>query len=312
MERACYVKCVGRRVGVVRAKISFFIYLGFFFFQIHYHNPYKYALLLTIMTISPESLPLQTLIKRDGRVVSFDAVKITDAIFNAAQAVGGKDRALAEQLAQKVLMHLQEEFKGRGKIPTVEHVQDCVEKVLIEEGHAKTAKAFILFRYKKGEERQRRALILGQKNSSDNLNFSNEALKILERRYLLKDELGQLIETPRGMVERVAKSIAKADGLYGVREENVLKTEKDFYEMLSSLRFLPNSPTLMNAGTKTQQLSSCFVLPIEDTMEGIFGTLKSAAIIHQRGSGTGFSFSRLRPKNDPVGQNISVAAGPVS
>ena len=155
----------------------------------------------------------QLVIKRDGRTVSFSIDKITDAIFNAAQAVGGKDRALAEELAEKVLVMLQEEF--RGKTPTVEHVQDCVEKVLIEEGHAKTAKAFILFRYKKGEDRQRRALILGRKNVSDNLEFSNEALKILERRYLLKDELGQLIETPKAMVERVARSIAKADALYG-------------------------------------------------------------------------------------------------
>ena len=252
----------------------------------------------------------QLVIKRDGRTVSFSIDKITEAIFNAAQAVGGKDRFLAEELAEKVLVMLQEEFKS--KTPTVEHVQDCVEKVLIEEGHAKTAKAFILFRYKKGEDRQRRALILGRKNVSDNLEFSNEALKILERRYLLKDELGQLIETPKAMVERVARSIAKADALYGCGEEDILKKEEEFYEMLSSLRFLPNSPTLMNAGTKMQQLSSCFVLPVEDTMEGIFGTLKGAAIIHQRGSGTGFSFSRLRPKNDPVGQNMGVAAGPVA
>ncbi|MBI2662687.1 adenosylcobalamin-dependent ribonucleoside-diphosphate reductase [Candidatus Woesearchaeota archaeon] len=253
---------------------------------------------------------LKTITKRDGRTVEFDCSKIAQAIFKAAQSVGGKDEEMAKLLAQEVLQTMLKEYKH--KVPSVEDIQDIVEKTLIEKGHAKTAKAYILYRYKKGELRQQRALIMGQKNPSENLEFSNEALKILERRYLLKDQEGNLMETPKQMLQRVARNIAQADKLYHANEEQIRQTEKNFYEILSTLRFLPNSPTLMNAETPTQQLSSCFVLPIEDTMQSIFNTLKDAAIIHQHGSGTGFSFSRLRPKNDLVKQNLGVAAGPVS
>jgi len=249
----------------------------------------------------------KSITKRDGRVVEFNIDKIADAIFRAAESVGGKDKELASALAKEVLERLKKE---QIENPTVENIQDTVEKTLIENGHAKTAKAYILYRYRKGEERERQALILGQKHTSETLDFSDEALKILERRYLLKDSEGNLVETPKKMLERVAQNIAQADLLYG--KKDCTKTTEDFYTILSTLQFLPNSPTLMNAGTKTQQLSSCFVLPIEDTMEGIFGSLKDAAVIHQRGSGTGFAFSRLRPKGDNVKQNQGVAAGPVA
>ena len=244
-------------------------------------------------------MPIKTIIKRDGRIVDFDYRKIGEAIFKAALAVGGKDKERAMFLAKKVIQELEKENNNQ---PTVEQVQDKVEKVLIEEGHAKTAKAYILYRHKKNSERQQRALILGEKYSESKLNFSARALKVLERRYLRKDKDGNLIETPQEMLERVAKNVAQADPV----------VEKKFYEEMSNLRFLPNSPTLINAGTKTQQLSACFVLPIEDNMESIFTTLKSAAIIHQRGGGTGFSFSRLRPKADPVKEHMGVSAGPVT
>lgn len=248
--------------------------------------------------------------KRDGRIVDFDSSKITQAIFKAAQSVGGKDRELATALALEVALQLQE--KVGKEIPTVTQVQDLVEKTLIENGHVQTSKAYILSRYKKEEEHRRKALILGGNNTQENLAFSNEALAILGRRYLRKDELGNLIETPQSMLQRVARNVASADLSYGTSAPEVEKTEQKFYEIMADLRFLPNSPTLMNAESKSQQLSSCFVLPVEDTMEGIFGTLRDAAIIHQRGSGTGFSFSRLRPKGDTVGQHRGVASGAVS
>jgi len=252
---------------------------------------------------------IKSIIKRDGRIVDFDLKKIDDAIFQAAESVGGKDRNLAHNLALKVLDSLQKKFKDK---PTVDNVQDLVEKTLIEEGHAKTAKAYILYRHQKDQERERRALIIGHENEDANLEFSNEALKVLERRYLLRNAEGQVIETPKGMLQRVAKNIAAADKLYGAAKEDVKKTEEEFYSLMSELKFLPNSPTLMNAATITQQLSSCFVLPVDDNISGIFGALKDAALIHQRGSGTGFSFSRLRPKGDFVRSNVGVAAGPVS
>ncbi len=257
-----------------------------------------------------EQVILKSIIKRDGRTVPFNHDKIADAIFKAAQSVGGKDRKQAELLAQKVAEALEKNFPS--KTPTVENVQDLVEKILIESGHARTAKAYILYRYKKGEERDRRALILGETDSDENLHFKNEALKILERRYLRKDENGNLTESPKEMLHRVARNIAKADKLYGATDEQIKQTEDKFYYLLASLIFLPNTPALMNAGTQNQLLYASFVLPIEDTMESIFGTLRDAAVIHQRGGGTGFSFTRLRPRNDPVQQHQAVASGPVS
>ncbi len=260
--------------------------------------------------MEPTPKKIEKLIKRDGRIVSFDQSKIADAIFKAAESVGGSNKELANSLAAEVTQQLEQKYHH--KVPNVDDIQELVEKTLIEKGHAKTAKAFILYRYKKNEQERQRTLIMGKQASQSNLNFSNEALSILERRYLLKDETGSLIETPEEMLRRVAKNVARADADYKVPKDQIKETEENFYQMMADLRFLPNSPTLMNAGTKTQQLSSCFVLPVKDTMEGIFGTLMDAAILHQRGSGTGFSFSRLRPQGDAVGKNLGVAAGPVT
>ncbi|MBU0459712.1 MAG: adenosylcobalamin-dependent ribonucleoside-diphosphate reductase [Nanoarchaeota archaeon] len=253
---------------------------------------------------------LKKIIKRDGKIVPFDPHKIGEAIFKAAESIGGENQELSYSLAEGIIGSLESNYLDQDL--NVDHVQELVEKTLIEKGHAKTAKAFILYRYKKNEQQRQQSLILGRKSSEGNLKFSNEALSILERRYLLKDEYGHVIETPQEMLMRVAKNVAHADTFYQATKEEVKQSEEQFYQIMAELKFLPNSPTLMNAGTKTQQLSSCFVLPIEDTMEGIFGTLLDASIVHQRGSGTGFSFSRLRPQGDTVRRNLGVAAGPVT
>ena len=254
-------------------------------------------------------MEIKNIIKRDGRIQEFDFEKLIDSIFKAAEEVGGKDRDRSTLLAHEVLNMLKLLQKENVKAGDV---QNAIEKILIENGHAKTAKAYILYQHKQNEQRRRQTLIMGKKNRQGNLDFSPQALKILERRYLLKDESGNLIETPEGMIRRVAHNIAQADKLYGLSDEEVNDIEEMFYNMLTELHFLPNSPTLMNAGTKRQQLGSCFVLPIEDSMESIFGTLKDAALIHQRGSGTGFSFSRLRPKSDKVKTHLHVASGPIA
>jgi ribonucleoside-diphosphate reductase alpha chain len=141
--------------------------------------------------------------------------------------------------------------------------------------------------------------------------LSNTAISVLNQRYLKKDEDGTVIETPEEMIRRVAKNIAEIDELYGANGKDIHKTEAKFYKMMENLDFLPNSPTLMNAGRKYQQLAACFVLPIEDSIESIFDTLKYAAMIHQSGGGTGFNFSNLRPKGDTVKASSGVASGPI-
>ena len=142
--------------------------------------------------------------------------------------------------------------------------------------------------------------------------LSQNTLRVLQKRYLAKDENGKVIETPEGMFRRVARNLAEADRLYGATPEEVRVTEQEFYALMTRMDFLPNSPTLMNAGRPLQQLAACFVLPVEDSIMGIYDTLKHQALIHQTGGGTGFSFSRLRPKDDVVRSTGGVASGPVS
>lgn len=139
----------------------------------------------------------------------------------------------------------------------------------------------------------------------------DNARAVLARRYLRKDDQGNPVETPADMFRRVARHVAQAEKAYGGAEV-AADMEARFFDLMADLKFLPNSPTLMNAGRRLGQLAACFVLPVQDCMEGIFETLKQSAIIHKSGGGTGFSFSRLRPKNSKVGTTGGVASGPVS
>jgi ribonucleoside-diphosphate reductase alpha chain len=235
---------------------------------------------------------LTKIIKRDGRVVDFNQDKIAAAIGKAAQAVGQRDPALPKLLAVRVVVLLEQRFAG--KTPTVEEIQDVVEEVLIASGEAKMSKAYILYRQKRTELRNlKKALLQGRTDEDTDLSLN--ALKVLEKRFLRKDADGKLLETPSQMLRRVAANVAQADAFYG---EDVIAATERFYERMRKLEFLPNTPTLMNAGTPVQQLVASFVLPIDDSIESIFDAIKHAALIHKTGGGTGFSFSRLRPKHD--------------
>ncbi len=231
--------------------------------------------------------------KRDGRVVTFDRSRIVNAIHKAFIATKSEDGRKAEDIANQVIKILEE----REGIPDVEEIQDIVEEVLIKNDYVNVAKAYILYRKKRSELRKAKEFF----GVRDELKLSMNAIRVLERRYLLKDENGNVIETPSQLFRRVAKAVAMNP-----------EEEKAFYEVMSRLEFLPNTPTLMNAGTKVGQLSACFVLPIEDSLKSIFDAVKYMAIIQQSGGGTGFSFSRLRPSGDIVKSTKGVASGPVS
>ncbi len=151
-----------------------------------------------------------------------------------------------------------------------------------------------------------------RRNGRQPLELSHNARVVLERRYLAKDETGGVIETPEDLFHRVARTLAAAEPKYGADDTRTREVEDEFYRLLTRLDFLPNSPTLGNAGRPLGQLSACFVLPVEDSLQSIFETVKHAALVHQSGGGTGFSFTRLRPEGSIVRSTSGVASGPVS
>lgn len=238
--------------------------------------------------------------KRTGELVPFDQDKITAAIRKAMAALDLHDDTAAQRLSDHVIASLAD----AGPTVDIEYIQDRVEDTL-EAYDERLYKAYSLYRRSRGLAREIKAYF----HIHDDLKLTANALKVLEERYLRRDHDGNIIETPTQLFHRVAGAIASVETQYGGDAQT---TEDAFYHMMANLEFLPNSPTLMNAGTPLGQLSACFVLPIDDSLQSIFTTLKDMALIQQSGGGTGFSFSRLRENGAVVRSTSGVASGPVS
>ncbi|BFH74316.1 adenosylcobalamin-dependent ribonucleoside-diphosphate reductase [Sulfurisphaera javensis] len=252
------------------------------------------------------SLSKLKVIKRGNKVEEFRAEKIISKL-----------GLVPEEVFDGILNDISQNAKDNA-IDT-RTIADIVERNLIEHSldHPELmelAKKYVLARiynhvYGKGKwkEFDKRDLLL-----------TYNALKVLEARYLLKDpNTLRYIETPQMMFRRVAKFLASVEKSYGKSDNDAKQLEEKFYEIMSELKFLPNTPTLMNSGTRLGILSACFVIPVRDSMitsngEGIYDALRAMAVVHQQGGGTGFDFSELRPKGDIVASTAGVASGPVS
>lgn len=252
--------------------------------------------------INKPVIPFKTVTKNSGDKQVFDPKKVAQSIWLAVEKVGGTDKERAELLSEEVLLHLINTFPQKKTLTTVE-VGDAVEKILIEHGHAKVSKEFILYRENKKHTNKNKETL----GVTDDIGLSYNTLYILKRRYLKRNEKGETVETPRQMIDRVAKTLSNV--------EKGAKKKKEWYEKFLSIMvnfdFLPGTRTLTNSGKDRSQLANCFVWPLEDDIDGIFKILHQSTQIKRNGGGCGYNFSLIRPEGDSVNGIPELAAGPV-
>jgi len=242
-------------------------------------------------------------IKINGQREQYLEEKIADAIFLAAQDVGGTDEQLSGTLATLVTAYLTDQF-GRKKEISTRDIGDAVERILIEQHHIKTAKSYILNRDKKHEEIEAKIRL----GVVDDVGLALNSLVVMKNKYLQEDE------TPGEAFKRVAKALARVEKGVGANNDSPVQKHwaEKFETVMRTLRFLPGGRTIANAGTINNQLANCFVLPFPDTIEGIFEVVKESSILKKNGGGVGFSFKEVRPRGDIVSTTSGKACGPVA